>query len=274
MFERSAADGTLSFLGQQRQGLDGVDGLVGANGLAISSDGGNVYVASINGDAVVTFDRDPSSGDLSFRQVISDGMPSVDGLNGASSVVVSPGGAHVYVTGAGDNALVRFIRDGVTGELAFADAIYDGDDHGGLTVDGLTDAYSVAISPKGWHVYVAGAGDNAVALFVRNADTGVLTFVETKRDGEGGVDGLQAARSVAVSQDGAHVYVAGTDDDAVAVFSRDPSSGQLTFVQVVKDDNKGGTVDGLDGARSVVVSADGAYVFVAGSVDDQVDHGS
>jgi 6-phosphogluconolactonase (cycloisomerase 2 family) len=267
MFERSAGDGTLSFFGQQRQGLDSVDGLDGANGLAVSPDGEHVYAASINGDAVVTFDRDPSSGDLSFRQVISDGMPSVDGLNGASSVVVSPDGAHVYVTGAGADAIVRLYRDGVTGDLTFADAVYDGDDHGGLIVDGLTDAYSVAISPDGWHVYVAGAGDSAVAVFVRNDLTGVLTFVQVVKDADPGIDGLQTARSVTVSQDGAHVYVAGTADDAVAVFSRSPTGGELTFVHAVKDENQGGTADGLDGARSVVVSADGAYVFVAGSAE-------
>jgi DNA-binding beta-propeller fold protein YncE len=58
-----------------------------------------------------------------------------------------------------------------------------------------------------------------VAVFSRNTTTGALTFVEFQRDEDGSVDGLDAARSVAVSPDGKHLYVAGQTDDAVAVFS-------------------------------------------------------
>ncbi len=81
-------------------------------------------------------------------------------------------------------------------------------------------------------------------------------------DGAGGVDGLDEARLVTVSPDGAHVYVAGAGDDAVAVFSRDIATGALGFV---------GSVDGLAGARSVSVSPNGAHVYVASS-DSMFDH--
>ena len=46
----------------------------------------------------------------------------------------------------------------------------------------------------------------------------MLTFVERKHDGVGGVDGLNNAAGVAVSPDNLTVYITGFADDAVAVF--------------------------------------------------------
>jgi DNA-binding beta-propeller fold protein YncE len=97
---------------------------------------------------------------------------------------------------------------------------------------------------------------------------GSLSFVEVHKDGAGAADGLDGARSVTVSPDGAQVYAAGTNDDAVAVFARDAATGKLTFVEVQKDGVGG--VDGLAGAVSVTVSPDGAQVYAAGSGDDAI----
>ena len=111
--------------------------------------------------------------------------------------------------GAADPVLtfVEFRRDGFGG------------------VDGLRGAYSVMLSPDGKYLYAAGLDDDAVAVFSRDSTTGVLTFVEVQRDGVGGVDGLLLAQSVTVSPDGKHLYAAGANDDAVAVFSRDSTAG-------------------------------------------------
>ena len=46
-------------------------------------------------------------------------------------------------------------------------------------VDGLSGAQSVAVSPDGGHVYVAGSyGTTRLAVFARDVATGALTFVE------------------------------------------------------------------------------------------------
>ena len=49
--------------------------------------------------------------------------------------------------------------------------------------------------------------------------TGLLTFVEARKNGLGPVVGLNGARALALSDDGRHLYVAGSLDDAVAVFA-------------------------------------------------------
>jgi DNA-binding beta-propeller fold protein YncE len=100
------------------------------------------------------------------------------------------------------------------------------------------------------------------------ASAAFLTFVQVVKDGEGGVDGLDGLQSATVSPDGAHVYAAGFNDDAAAVFSRDGVTEKLTFVEAHKDGVTG--VDGLDEAQSVTVSPDGARIYTTGEYDDAV----
>src|SRR3989442_5281 len=113
---------------------------------------------------------------------------------------------------------------------------------------------------------VAGRNDNAIAVFQRDVASGMLTFVEVQRSGTGGVEGLLGAKSVAVSPDGAHVYAAGSLDDAVAVFGRDATTGKLTFVEAQREGANG--VTGLAGALAVTLSPDGANLYVPGPTPD------
>ena len=99
----------------------------------------------------------------------------------------------------------------------------------------------------------------AVAPAARASNT--LMFVEAQRNGVAGVDGLAFASAVAVSPDGAHVYATGFLDNALVAFSRDASTGMLTFVEVQRDGVGG--VDGLGRPHSVALSPDGANVYVA-----------
>lgn len=95
-----------------------------------------------------------------------------------------------------------------------------------------------------------------------------LAFVEAVFDGSGGIDGLDNAHAVVVSPDGAHVYVAADQDDAVAVFSRASGQGTLAFVEA-EFDGAGG-VDGLDGAEHLALDPDGDHLYVAGLIDGAV----
>ena len=73
----------------------------------------------------------------------------VDGLGWASSVVVSPDNAHVYISTIGSNSLVIFDLTQV-GALEFSEVIYKGDPG----IFGLGGAASVAITRDGNGVYV------------------------------------------------------------------------------------------------------------------------
>ena len=107
---------------------------------------------------------------------------------------------------------------------------------------GLDGAYSVTLSSDGNHAYVAASIDYAVSWYERNASTGALTHGGMLKDGVNGVDGLDRARSVTLSSDGNHAYVAAYTDDAVSWYERNASTGALTFGGVLKDG-----VNGVDG---------------------------
>ena len=264
VFSRSATTGELTFVEFHKDGVGVVDGLDGAISLIVSPDGGHLYVAGANDNAVAVFSRNSTTGAVTFVEVQRDGDGSVDGLGGAVSVVVSPDGKHLYAAGQFDNAVAVFRRNSTTGALTFVEVHRDGVGD----VDGLFAANSVTVSPEGTHLYAASLGDDAVAVFSRNTTTGTLTFVEVHKDGVGVVDGLDGAYSITVGPDGKHIYVAATNDDTVAVFSRNTTTGALTFVEFQRDED--GSVDGLDAARSVAVSPDGKHLYVAGQTDDAV----
>ena len=115
------------------------------------------------------------------------------------------------------------------------------------------------VSPDGNNVYATGLYDDAVAVFTRNVTTGALTYVSMQKDGVSGVDGLDGARDIAITPDGKHVYVGSQAEDGLAVFSRDLSTGALTFLEALKTGNG---VFGVKGIIGIDSSPDGKHVYV------------
>ncbi len=150
------------------------------------------------------------------------------------------------------------------GFLAFLQVIRSPD----LGEPGLSVPVALAASPDGRHLYVVGRDDNALVVFARDDVTGELTFVESLVDGTGGVFGLLGPSSVAVSPDGRHVYVTADVDDTLAVFARDPTLDELTFIPAALEEDGVGGANGLDGASNVVVTPDDDLVLVSGFDDD------
>ena len=213
------------------------------------------------------------------------GGSCVDGnqLGGAGWLALSPDGNYLYVASFDSSAVSTFSRNLATGALTQLNTIQGciaevGD---GITCAdgrGLSGAVSLAVSPDGNHLYVASRG-NSVAIFARNINTGVLSqlsgpagCIAEVGDGVSCADGkaLVAPRSIAVSPDGKSVYVTGRDSNAVAIFSRNATTGSLTQLSgtagCVSNDGTGGSCAlgiGLSGARGVTVSPDSLHVYVA-----------
>ena len=212
-------------------------------------------------------------------------------LLGTSSVTVAPDGRSVYVTTFGDDEGVAILdRDPATGEIAqkagTAGCVHtDGPftDPTCLSGRGLTDPSSVAVSPDGTSVYVAGSNSDAIAVFDRDPFTGRLF----QKDGTAGCvsdtgapscqDGtaLNGVVRLSVSPDGLNVYGVSSLENAVAVFSRDPQTGALTQLPdiagcVSLSGHTGSCAPGtlLEGVSEVAVSPDGEHAYAASFTSD------
>jgi DNA-binding beta-propeller fold protein YncE len=230
--------GTAGCVSEDGTGGDCTDGkaLDGAFWVALSADGKSAYVASYYADAVAVLRRNTTTGELT----------QLPGTAGCVS------------------------ESGSSGECADGKA--------------LERPLSVAVSPDGKNVYVGSLFSDAVAVFQRDATTGGLTqlpgtagCVSETGTGEACADGmaLGAPRSVTLSADGKSVYVASVEGDAVAVFRRDTTAGEITqlagpagCIGETGAPCRDGKV--LDNPFSTAVSADGKNVYVASYYSDAV----
>jgi 6-phosphogluconolactonase (cycloisomerase 2 family) len=261
VFSRNLTTGALTFVGVSRRGEDGVEGLDGPRSVTVSPDGSHVYAASIFDDSLTVFNRNTTTGALTFVEIHRDDVGGVDGLDGAITVIVTQDGRNLYVTGFLDDAIAVFSRNSTTGTLTFVEV--QRDNVGG--VDGLDSAHSATMSPDGRYLYATGPGEDSLAVFSRNLTTGALSFVGAVQDGVGGVDGLEGPIPVVVGPDGSHLYALGVNGNEMAVFNRNTTTGALTFVEVHRDGVGG--VSGLDHTESVTISPDGQHLYVASILD-------
>ena len=257
----------LVFIESHVDGVSGVDGLDGTYDMKLSSDGAFLYVASMNDDAISIFSRDKETGELNFVSRTKNGENGVDGLNGARSLDLSPDGKNLYAVSMFDDALVSFSRDEFSGALTYEGRIKDGE----FGVDGLDGARSIAISPDGVNLYVAGWDDDALALFSRDPSSGLVGFLGRVKNGEDGISALDAPHFLTVAPDGKNIYVALWDEDAVSIYNRDLDTGLLTYNSKIVNDGRDavdGVVSGLQGPRSALASPDGKQVYVVAWNDD------
>lgn len=260
-FPPSCTGAAIAFVEDEVDGQEGVEGLDFPTGSAVSPDGKHVYVAGEFDDSIAIFARDAVTGALAFVGRVVDGVGGVSGLSLVFTVAVSPDGKHVYSVSI-DGAVAVFARNPTSGGLTFVEAEIDGLNG----VDGLAFGRDVVVSPDGAHVYAAGLGDDAVAIFSRDATSGALAFLGLVQDGVGGVDGIDGAVALAFAPGGTQLYVGGNVERGIAVFTRNPTTGALTFVEAEKDGVGG--VTGLFGLNDLAVSPDGAHLYsAAGAVN-------
>lgn len=159
---------------------------------------------------------------------------SASDLGDSTEVVYSSDGKYAYV--AGENSLSVFSVD-ATGRLTLTQSL-----------TGLTDLGTVsemAISSDGKSIYTTSADSEQIVQFSVASD-GTVTYVGTTNTSNG-----LASGGLTLSEDGAWAYV-GTQWNGVAIFSRDTTTGALTYVALAPDNF------GRDGVMATV----GDYVYV------------
>lgn len=244
----------------------GIDGLGGARVAELSPDGSQLLVASADDNALAIFNVD-SDFKLSFKQILVNDS-TIDGLNGATSLVLSSDGYHAYVVSYYDSALTIFEQD-KQGNYQFKRVIRDGlpyeqvfsDEESVKAKDklGLLGAYDIAITTDNSQLFVASVASNALAIFDID-DNSNVSFNQAIRDDGDSKYGLAGAVNVIITPNDSQVIVAGFNENAITIFNRD-AKGELGHSQTL--------INGQDGIKNMIapqglaMSPQGNYLYVA-----------
>jgi DNA-binding beta-propeller fold protein YncE len=270
---------------------------MGSRAIVVSPDGKNAYVASSKSDAIAIFARDKKTGALTqpggsggcIAVKGADGCAKAIGLDGPNSVAISANGRNVYATSRDSNAITSFLRNPKTGALRQLPPTGAGC-ISALPIPGCAGGRAllgpdvVVISPDGKSLYAGSFFGNAVAVFARNAKTGALSQPAgsagciAEAAGEGCATGiaLGAVEGLAVSRDGTNVFAASALSNALAVLTREPSTGALTQASggsgCIVDAALAGCTTGyeLSGANAVATSPGSDVVYATSLFSNSV----
>ena len=216
---------------------------------AIDVGGSNVTVIGLY-QSGARFSRDPDTGALTFVEDIAVGS---SGINIAQVIP----GRFLYVARGYNDEIVVMDR-AADGSVTEIQTVTDGIDG----VDGIENTADVCVSADGKNVYAVGKDDDAVAVFTRNTSDGTLTFLEAHFDTDTGIDGLDGAQAIAIAPNDDFVYVGSGQDDAIAIFARDATTGALTYSGMISNADDG--VSGLNYPKIIVIPPLSGYLYTSG----------
>jgi DNA-binding beta-propeller fold protein YncE len=214
-------------------------GLGAPEGMAISSNGGSLYVANALSNTLLTFSRDRSTGVLTqatdgsgcIAATALSGCSTAVELEGANAITIA-GGRDVYVTSLLSDSVTSFSRNRQSGVLTHllgtsACLVY-------LRAVGcsfgraLSAPEGIAVSSDSRNVYVASFASGAIDILDRSRKTGAVV----QRPGAAGCHAaatlpgctparaLKGVSSLALSRDGRNLYATSFGSNAVDVFRR------------------------------------------------------
>jgi 6-phosphogluconolactonase (cycloisomerase 2 family) len=289
----SQLPGTAGCLSDTTDGCTFVNGAQAVEDVLIAGRGTQAYAVSSDG-YVMLFGRDPATGQLQPRGCIGEnsrgtarqGCAGGHGIDKARSLALSPDGRFVYVPSLGDS-LAIFARDARTGRLTQlplpAGCISETRADGCAGGRAIFAPHRLSITRDGRFAYLAGKrADNkgsSVVIFRRDIRTGALRQLPGTAGcfTEDGSDGCALGRVIrgahAAILDGSErtIYVASDrNQGGIAVFRRDPATGQLTQLP-----GRYGCLSPIawqgcaqsrrmGGIHFVALSGDGRFLYAAG----------
>jgi 6-phosphogluconolactonase (cycloisomerase 2 family) len=228
---------------------DGISGMTGPQVIGVSPDGGCVYVAAMNSypGSIVAFRRDATTNDLTYASTFTGSAYEY-----WDEMAFSDDGRFLYVS-AGTSGLAVLDRDASSCALSATQPA--GAAGGQLT--------GLAISPDGKHLYAIDPSGKHIFVFARDATTGAVTLTQTIAQGVAGAAGLDGVRGIVVSPDGNNVYTVAETENALAVWSRNATTGDLSLRTVMR--NGDALAGSLARAQTLVISPDGTSIYVGAS---------
>jgi 6-phosphogluconolactonase (cycloisomerase 2 family) len=295
-FRRDPQTGALTRIGCVSNfslpGCTTVRMLYNPRAMAFNRTGNTLYVASPASNAIAVFTRN-ANGTLTQKQGTNGCVVDVSAQTGTGApadtcagaralrtpqwVAVSPDGNNLYAASQTSNAIAVF-EITPSGNLSEVDGgcvqAPPVTDTGCSSAGALTDAFRVAVSPDGKHVYAGTVAGQSIVAFNRNTTSGALTTIPgacvapTSADGCTALSDMGSITDVAFAKGGAHMYAALNANDRVLLFDRKPD-GRFTrrpgSAGCLSDAAATNCRTGvpLDYAHRLAISRDERHVYVA-----------
>ena len=145
--------------------------------------------------------------------------------------MISPDGKHLYASATNEDSINLFTRNTSNGTISYTGKITDGING----VNGLNGASDMVISADGKFLSALAPNDSAISWYSRNLSTGGLAYLGVLKDGVSGVDGLDGCNRLMFVANESYLLVSSIYDDAIARFSRNATTGTLTYEGVLKN---------------------------------------
>jgi 6-phosphogluconolactonase (cycloisomerase 2 family) len=252
----------------------------GAQPIAVSGDGLNVYAGGDNG------------GGVAFSRGVGGALGTIGGAGGFAGTSFAANGAGLFVAirdSGSNNGAVQANARGAGGKLTFVNQVVDGcaisTAHCAENNNGLYDVEGIAVAPNGEHVYAAshnggGAPGGALTVFSRNAVTQAITQLQCVPQTLAATSGLchegsafaalGGAEGVAVSPDGKFLYATGYLAGSVLgynIVQSGPNAGEIgSLVNCLwgqATNSECVSTPGIGGPTSIAFSPDSRYIYVS-----------
>ncbi|MEN1729195.1 MAG: beta-propeller fold lactonase family protein, partial [Pseudomonadota bacterium] len=195
---------------------------------------------------------------ISFLSDLDTDDGSFSGISGARQIALSPNRAFAFVAGRFDGSIAVLSRSTTRGagfgELAYSSFNAD-----------ATAPRVIAVHPSGLWLVSADEGANG-SLWIQsiNPTTGVLgTATAALTD-------LGSAADLQFNADGDVLYVAESGSDTIRVLSFDSSAGSVAAASTVTRNSSGANPVLLGGVSRLALSANGNYLYAAGTTDNAI----
>jgi 6-phosphogluconolactonase len=192
------------------------DRQTGPHAHCIVTDPSNKYafVCDLGLDKVLSFKFDPAAGSLTPND---PAFVATKPGAGPRHLVFHPNGRWAYVSDEMGSSITAYAYDATAGTLREIQSESTlPNDFSGQNTDA-----EVAVHPLGKFVYCSNRGDNSIAVFACNPDTGRMTFVE--RASTRG----KTPRQFEIDPTGGWLLAGNQDSDTVAIFRIDNVTGHL-----------------------------------------------
>ncbi|MEL6989497.1 MAG: beta-propeller fold lactonase family protein, partial [Bacteroidota bacterium] len=209
VFNRNIANGQLVFVQEVSNRNLRINSLNHCIDIQLSNDNQFLYALGAEDNALVSFKRNPLSGQLEYLGSIK-GVELQDQMLYPNRLSISEDDQHLFVCGLRSNSLCVFEIESNSGRPSFAYALSSSDD---LPYD-LYMPYTLSYDNANQLLYVGAIENESLNLF--KVDDGNLQWVQTIFNEDASAKGLALISEILINQAGSDIYTLDQKHDAIA----------------------------------------------------------